>query len=104
MRPSTGLPRDTLDRLHATLATQPISRELHAFTRLCPPDAASRLLALSTTQLQQLSDQCRSAVDTWLCCDRTYEVTKDAPSLTSRDSSLPVKVLYTIVIYVWCCI
>ncbi|KAI9763502.1 MAG: hypothetical protein M1840_000455 [Geoglossum simile] len=91
MRTSLGLPSETLDRLNATLNDQPISRELHAFTRLCPPEAASHLLALPADQLRKLSDQCHTAINEWLCSSRTYDVMRDAPSLTTRDSSLPGK-------------
>ncbi|KAI9759923.1 MAG: hypothetical protein M1840_003066 [Geoglossum simile] len=91
MESSTGLGSSTLSQLDASLSYQPISRELHAFCRLCPSSAAPRLLALEPTQLSQLSQQCRTAIDSWLCCDRTYEVMRDIPSLTTRDSTLPGK-------------
>ncbi|KAI9759714.1 MAG: hypothetical protein M1840_003099 [Geoglossum simile] len=91
MGSSTGLDSSTLSQLDASLLWQPISHELHAFCRLCPSSAAPRLLALEPTQLSQLSQQCRTAIDSWLCCDRTYEVMRDIPSLTTRDSMLPGK-------------
>jgi hypothetical protein len=92
MEPSTGLDSATLNRLHTTLSSQQVSREFHAFTRLCPPSAAQRLLALTPEELSRLSEQCHVAINAWLCCDRTYEVERDAPSLTTRDSTLPGKV------------
>ncbi|KAI9769014.1 MAG: hypothetical protein M1839_003844 [Geoglossum umbratile] len=92
MNYSTGLDSDTLSALDNVLKDQLISRELHAFCRLCPASASERLRALSHAELIQLSHQCHTAVDSWLCCDRTYQVMRDAPSLTTRDSTLPGKV------------
>ncbi|KAI9773069.1 MAG: hypothetical protein M1840_008189 [Geoglossum simile] len=89
MNYSTGLDSDTISALNNTLKDQPISRELHAFCRLCPASAGERLRALSLADLIQLSHQCHAAIDSWLCCDRTYQVMRDAPSLTTRDSTFP---------------
>ena len=92
MELSNGLDHATITQLNAILSDAPVTRELHAFCRLCPPTAGPRLLALPPAQLTLFSEQCRLAIDAWLCCDRTYEVMRDVPSLTTRDSSLPSKV------------
>ncbi|KAH0562851.1 hypothetical protein GP486_002524 [Trichoglossum hirsutum] len=90
---SDGLDSDTLTELHRRLLEKPVSREFHAFCRLCPQSVGPKILSLGDADLQDLSAQCRAAVDSWLCCDRSYDVVRDAPSLTSRDSQLPYKAI-----------
>ncbi|KAI9763708.1 MAG: hypothetical protein M1840_009181 [Geoglossum simile] len=85
MEPSTGLPPST------ALSAQPTSRELYAFCKLCPPSAEAQLFSFRTGELERLGEQCRAAADAWLGRDRTYDVMQDVPSLTMRDSGLPVK-------------
>lgn len=61
-----GLPRIILVQLQQNLK-DPISRELHAFCHLCPPDTpvATELLRLNRDELLQLSQACKEAINQW---------------------------------------
>lgn len=88
-----GLPLNILKQLQGNIH-QPVSRELHAFCHLCPADApaATELINLNEDRLLQFSNLCTEAIDNWCCCPRDYEATPGAPSITTRDSTVPKKV------------
>lgn len=91
--PPNGLPMNVLEQLQNTLQ-KPVSHELHAFCHLCPAAslAAPKLLALNKDELLHLSQGCREAINQWCCCSRDYEAQQDAPSITTRSSTLIAKV------------
>lgn len=88
-----GLPSSVLVKLQHNLQA-PISRELHAFCHLCPANtpAVTALLLLNRDELLQLSQACQEAVNQWCCCPHDYAAQSDAPSLTTRISTLTGKV------------
>lgn len=92
--PSIGLPTHILNQVEQKLQ-KPVSRELHAFCHLSPPDspAAVELLRLSQDELLQFSGNCKEAINQWCCCARDYEAQPDGPSLTTRNSTLIARVL-----------
>lgn len=94
----SGLPTNVLEQLQKNLQ-ELVSRELHAFCHLCPADslAASELVTLNKDALLQLSQACKEAINQWCCCSRDYEVQRDAPSLTTRSSTLIAKVCTALV-------
>lgn len=89
-----GLSTEILQLLEKTLQEESVSREFHALCHLCSSDApaAVKLSILDKEALLQLSDDCIEAVNQWCCCSREYEATRNAPSLTSRNSRLVAKV------------
>ncbi len=88
-----GLNVNVLNQVQLQLQ-KPVSRELHAFCHLCPADspAATELVKLNNEELLQWSKVCKEAIDRWCCCPRDYEATPGAPSITTRDSTVPRKV------------
>lgn len=89
-----GLPTHILSQVEQKLQ-KPVSRELHAFCHLSPPDspAAVELLRLSQDELSQFNRTCTEAINQWCYCARDYEAQIDGPSLTTRNSTLIARVL-----------
>lgn len=88
-----GLPTHILSQVEQYLQG-PVSRELHAFCHLCPPDApaATELLRLSKEELSHLSRACKEAINQWCSCARDYEAQPGGPSLTTQNSALIAKI------------
>ena len=93
-RQRPGLSIDLINQLHQTLQQGSVSREFHAFCHLCPQGApaATELGKLDKQALLEWSQKCKEAINQWCCCPRDYEATPSAPSLTTRDSRLPLLV------------
>ena len=93
-----GLPTHILSQVEQKLQ-KPVSRELHAFCHLSPPDspAAVELLRLSQDELSQFSGTCKEAINQWCCCARDYAAQPDGPSLTTRNSTLIARVLLSLI-------
>lgn len=94
LRQRSDFTTDLISHLHQTLQQESVSREFHAFCHLCPPEATAttELRKLDKQALLEWSQKCKEAINQWCCCPRDYEATPNAPSLTTRESRLPLLV------------
>lgn len=94
-----GLHTEVLKQLQQKFQKETVSREMHAFCHLCPAGspAATDLINLDRGHLLQWSKACEAAINQWCCCRRDYKATPDAPSFTTRNTTLSKKVLFVFV-------